>query len=203
MKTGILGGTFNPIHTGHLILAENAYDMIGLDQVLFVPSGVSYLKDQDEIVSASDRIRMVELAIERNPHFALSTIETDRDGNSYTYETIQVLKAKNPDDELYFLGGADILLSIHTWMKPEIIFEHAALVIAPRNDTDPVLLQERKAALEEEYRAKIVLLNTTDLEISSTDLRERIARGHSVRYYIPDPVLEYIREHQLYKRGER
>ena len=199
MKVGILGGTFNPIHTGHLILAENAYDMIGLDQVLFVPSGVSYLKDQDEIVSASDRIRMVELAIENNPHFTLSTIETDRDGNSYTYETIQALNVENPNDELYFLGGADILLSIHTWRKPEMIFEYATLVIAPRNDTDPVLLQERKAALENEYGAKIILLNTTDLEISSTDLRERIARGHSVRYYIPDTVLSYIREHQLYK----
>ena len=202
MKKGILGGTFNPIHTGHLILAENAYDLLHLDEVCFIPSGISYLKEQREIVSASDRIRMVELAIENNPHFTLSTIETDREGNSYTYETIQALKDIDPDDELYFLGGADILLSIHTWRKPERIFEHATLVIAPRNDTDPVLLQERKASLEEEYGAKIVLLNTTDLEISSTDLRERIAMGHSVRYYIPDPVLAYIREHQLYKQEQ-
>lgn len=198
MKVGILGGTFNPIHTGHLILAENAYDMMGLDKVIFIPSGVSYLKEQDEIVPASDRIRMVELAIGGNAHFSLSTIETDRSGNSYTYETIEALMAQNPEDELYFIGGADILLSIHTWREPQIIFQHATLVIAPRNDTDPAILNAQKDLLEKKYDAKVYLLHTSDLEISSSDLRDRIAIGHSVRYYIPDDVLSYIQERKLY-----
>ena len=130
MKIGILGGTFNPIHTGHLILAENAYEFMGLDQVLFIPSGVSYLK-------------LVELAIASNPHFALSTIETDRKGNSYTYETLKELKAQNPDAELYFICGADVMMSIHTWKEPASILKYASLVVAPRNDTDPDLMNRR------------------------------------------------------------
>ncbi len=198
MKIGILGGTFNPIHTGHLILAENAYDYMHLDQVLFIPSGVSYLKDQDEILSSEHRIRMVQLAIENNPHFALSTIETEREGNSYTYETIETMKREHPGDELYFIGGADILMTIHTWKEPGRILVHAALVIAPRNDTPIETLETQKELLEKQFGATVHLLHTTDLEISSSDIRERIENGHSVRYYIPDVVEGYIKEHKLY-----
>ncbi|MBO4902563.1 MAG: nicotinate-nucleotide adenylyltransferase [Lachnospiraceae bacterium] len=198
MKCGILGGTFNPIHTGHLILAENAYDALKLDQVLFMPSGVSYLKDRREILPAKDRIRMVELAIENNPHFVLSTIETDRDGNSYTVDTLRILKDELPDAELFFIGGADILMSIHTWREPDQILQMADLVIAPRDFTEYQALQTQKAMLEEQYGATVILLDTPDLAISSSMIRERIRQKQSIRYYVPDAVIAYIREHQLY-----
>ena len=198
MKVGILGGTFNPIHTGHLILAENAYDYMHLDRVLFVPSGISYLKDQSEILPAYHRVEMVRRAIANNPHFAVSTIETEREGNSYTYETLETMKRENPEDELFFIGGADILMTIHTWNEPGRILKNAKLVIAPRNDTPMEELEAQKKMLQERFCATVHLLHTTDLEISSSDIRERIENGHSVRYYIPDIVVDYIKEHKLY-----
>ncbi|MCR5268367.1 MAG: nicotinate-nucleotide adenylyltransferase [Lachnospiraceae bacterium] len=199
MKIGILGGTFNPIHIGHLILAENAFDFAGLDQVLFIPSGISYLKDQAEIISASERIRMVQLAIEGNDHFALSTIETDRSGNSYTYETLETLKDAHPMDELFFIGGADILMTIHTWKEPERIFQSAILVIAPRDHKERQQLEEQKLFLERKYDASVKIMDTINLEISSSMLRERIKNGFSIRYYVPASVDRYIREKQFYK----
>lgn len=199
MKIGILGGTFNPIHTGHLILAENAYEFMGLDQVLFIPSGVSYLKDMNEILPAHQRLKLVELAIVSNPHFALSTIETDRKGNSYTYETLKELKAQNPDAELYFICGADVMMSIHTWKEPATILKYASLVVAPRNDTDPDLMNRQKEALAGDFQAKVYILNTAELDISSSMIRDRLIHKKSVRYYLPDPVIAYIQEHKLYE----
>ncbi len=202
MKIGVLGGTFNPIHTGHLILAENAYDFVSLDQILFIPSGISYLKDQDEIVSGSDRIRMIEMAIAGNDHFALSTIETERKGNSYTYETLAMLKAKKPDDELFFIGGADILMTIETWKEPQKIFQNATLVIAPRNFREIEELETKKQFLYDKYGASIMIMDTINLEISSSMLRERLENDLSIRYYVPDAVAQYIAEHGLY-RGKK
>ncbi len=198
MKLGILGGTFNPVHTGHLILAENAYDQLGLDEVCFIPSGVSYLKDTSKIVPVKDRLAMVALAIEGNPHFSLSTIETDRAGDSYTYETLLQLKEKDPDGELIFICGADILMSIETWKKPEEIFAAAGLAVAPRDEKSLAQLKAKAAELEKNYHAKIQLLNTTDLAISSRMLRDRLSANRSVRYYIPENVIGYIKEHKLY-----
>ena len=106
-KVGIMGGTFNPIHLGHLIIAEEAFEAYDLDEVLFVPSGISYMKDPSEVLDAKKRVHMTGLAIEDNPHFALSTIEIDRDGNSYSYETLETLRKQNPNTEYYFLVGAD------------------------------------------------------------------------------------------------
>lgn len=200
MKTGILGGTFNPVHMGHLILAENARDQLQLDRVLFIPSGVSYLKDQSEIVPAADRIAMVRLAIDGNPFFELSTLETDKPGNSYTCETLRELHEENPSDELYFIGGADILMSIHTWKDPDRILKLATLVIAPRNFTEKNELEYHKSFLRESYEANVIFLDTFNLEISSSTIRERIRNNHSIRYYLPDSVESYIEEHQLYIR---
>ena len=198
MKLGILGGTFNPVHTGHLILAENAYDQLGLDEVCFIPSGVSYLKDTSVIAPAKDRLAMVSLAIEGNPHFSLSTIETDREGDSYTYETLMELKEKDPSCELFFICGADILMSIGTWKKPEKIFELCELVVAPRDEKSITELKEKVSELEKTYDARIRLLHTTDLAISSRMLRERLKDNKSVRYYLPEKVMGYIKEHKLY-----
>ena len=198
MKIGILGGTFNPIHTGHLILAQNALELLDLDRVLFIPSGVSYLKDNAMILSKEHRIRMVDLAIRDNPAFFLSTIETDREGNSYTYETLQLLKAKNPEAELYFICGADILMSIHTWKEPAQIMRDAALVVAPRDFTQREELETQKEQLLSNYHANVIILDTTDLNVSSSTIREQLKQGRSARYYLPEPVLDYIKEQGLY-----
>ncbi len=199
MKIGILGGTFNPIHTGHLILAENAYDFVPLDRVLFIPSGISYLKDQDEIVSADDRIRMIEMAIAGNDHFAISTIETDREGNSYTCETLKILKEQNPSDELYFIGGADVLMTIQTWKEPQVIFQNATLLVAPRNFTETSVLEEKKHFLQDQFNASVMIMDTINLEISSSMLRDRLANGKSIRYYVPAKVETYIHQQHLYR----
>ena len=121
-RVGIMGGTFNPIHLGHLIVAENAYEELKLDEVLFIPSGTPYMKDTAEVLAPKIRISLVGEAIDDNPHFALSTIEVDREGNSYSYETIEALKKANPDTEYFFLVGADSLFAMEEWMHPERIF---------------------------------------------------------------------------------
>lgn len=198
MRIGVLGGTFNPIHTGHLILAENAYEALQLDQVLFIPSGISYLKEKETVLPTEARLKMVELATESNPHFFVSRMEIERKGNSYTYVTLEQLRTKQ-DAELFFIGGADTLFGISGWKEPQRIFDAATIVIAPRDGMQYEKLLEEKKRLIDLYRAKIILLATSDLAISSTDLRERIARGQSVRYYIPDPVLHYISKKGFYR----
>lgn len=199
MKIGILGGTFNPIHTGHLILAENAYTVLGLDKVIFMPSGVSYLKDQKEIAAKEHRINMVRLAIKDNDRFELSTMETDREGNTYTFETLNALKTQNTKDELYFIGGTDTLMNIENWKCPDIIFKNASLVIAPRNFTESNLINDKAEYLKKKFDAKVFILDTPNIEISSSMIRQKIAKGKSVRYYIPDDVIGYINDNKLYK----
>lgn len=199
MKIGILGGTFNPIHIGHLILAENTYSALNLDKIIFMPSGVSYLKDQKTIVSAEHRINMVKTAIKDNDHFELSTMETDRGGNTYTYETLNALKTQNTQDELYFIGGADTLMGIESWKCPDLIFKNAHLVIAPRDFMKSEALYEKAEDLKERFSADIIILDTPNVEISSSLIRDKIKNRQSARYYLPVGVAEYIMENKLYE----
>ena len=121
-KVGIMGGTFDPIHNGHLVIAQAALDTMNLDEVLFIPSGTPYLKDLTTVLSKKERVSMTGLAIEDNPGFALSTIEIDREGNSYSYETLEELKKQNPDVEYYFILGADSLLYLEKWKLANFIY---------------------------------------------------------------------------------
>ena len=118
-RVGIMGGTFNPVHMGHLLLAENAYSMFSLDEILFIPSGCSYMKDQTEILDGATRLHMTRLSIADNPHFSLSLAEMDQDGYTYTYHTLETLKREHPDTDYYFIIGADSLFNLHTWKNPE------------------------------------------------------------------------------------
>ena len=199
MKIGILGGTFNPIHIGHLLLAENSYYALNLDSVIFMPSGISYLKNQNEIAASDHRINMVKLAIADNSHFKLSTMETERKGNTYTYETLSALKSQNTQDELYFIGGADTLMNIESWKCPELIFKYAALIIAPRNFLDSKVLTGKAELLKSKYNADVYILDTPNIEISSSYIRENIKDNNSLRYLLPDKVIEYIHQNNLYK----
>lgn len=197
-KIGIMGGTFNPIHNGHLLLAEAARDTLYLDQVLFMPSGNSYMKDSASIVSKEDRIQMTALAIQGNPYFSLSLLETNRQGATYTCETLTELKNTMPNHEFYFILGADSLYSIDRWKNPEIIMKNCILTAAVRegNLND---IEKKARSLKEQFQAEVILLPERNIDISSTEIRQRLKDGRSVKYMLPDQVLEYIREKNLYQ----
>ena len=196
-KIGILGGTFNPIHIGHLILAQNALEQCRLDKVLIMPSGVSYFKNQAEIVSKKHRINMVKEAIKNHSAFELSTIETDREGNSYTYETI--LELKKEARELYYIIGADTLFSIETWKNPDIIIKNSILVCSRRDGIPDEALYAKKVELENKFKGNIIILDTPEVNISSSNIRKILENGKTGKYYFPDGVMEYIKNNVLYK----
>lgn len=201
-KIGILGGTFNPVHMAHLIIAETAKEDAGLDDILFVPSGCSYLKDVSEIVPAKDRINMTGLAIEDNPAFALSTIEIDRGGNSYTCDTLRELKERYPQQEYYLIVGADNLFTMENWKDAETIFRSAKILAAVRGSKKRADMEAKMAELREKYSADITLLNVQHVDISSSEIREKVACGHSIRYMVPEKVREYILKNHLYEKKD-
>ena len=198
-KVGIIGGTFNPIHLGHLILAEYAYDEYQLDEILFIPSGISYFKNPNTVLDKKMRITLTGEAIEDNPHFALSTIETDRPGNSYTYETLEELKKKNPDVRYYLIIGADSLFQIDSWKEPDIIMKDAIILAASRNDQGIELLKEKADELMKKFHSEIHILTCPMIDISSTDIRNRIKEGKSIKYLVKEQTENYIKKYQLYK----
>jgi len=201
-KIGILGGTFNPVHMGHLIIAELAWEEAGLDDILFIPSGCSYLKDASDILPAKDRIHMTGLAIEDNSHFALSTIEIDREGNSYTCDTLTELKERYPDQEYYLILGADNLFTIEEWKDPEVIFRNAKILAAVRGDKKSADMEKKIVELKEKYGADITLLHMKHVDISSSMIREKVAEGRSIRYMLPEKVREYIKKNHFYEKQD-
>lgn len=199
-KIGIMGGTFNPIHTGHLLLAQAALEEAMLDRVCFLPSGVSYLKQEDTILDAEDRLKLTELAVLNNPKFTVSDMEIIRSGNTYTCDTLKQLKEEQPENSFYFILGADCLFSIEKWYRPEEIFASCTILAAVRDDLKLSDLEEKAAWLRERFDAEIFLLHLPRIDISSTDIRERIKTGKSIRYMVPDAVREYILQNDLYKQ---
>ncbi len=197
-KVGIMGGTFNPIHYGHLLLAENAYEQIGLDKILFMPSKKPPHKASLEVASGEHRLDMVKLAIGNNPHFVASTLELDREGMTYTADTLAILAGENPDTEYYFIIGGDSLLQMTEWRAPQIVFKLCTIVAAGRNQLPRNTLEQQVKRLHEAYGASIILMDMPAIEISSADIRERTASNKSIRYYVPEQVLDYIKEHGLY-----
>lgn len=197
-RIGIMGGTFNPIHQGHLILAEQAREYCGLDEVLFIPSGNSYMKPSDEILDGKTRISMTALAIEDNPYFALSTMEVEREGATYTCDTIRELKSLNPSTEYFFIMGADAFFIFEKWKNYNEILANCILVVESRDEKDTSQLEEKAANLQKKYQAEIIMLPERKIDLSSTEIRNRLKNGESVRYMIPDKVLSYIQKNRLY-----
>lgn len=187
MRLGVLGGTFDPIHIGHLILGEAAREQLGLDRVLFVPTGVQWRKAGREIAPAEHRVAMVRLAVEDNPAFAVSTAEVERPGPSYTADTLEEL-AKTPGAELFFIVGRDAYEDLPNWVRPERIRELATVVVAARHGESL------------EVKPPAVRLEMPEIGASATDIRERVAAGRTIRYLAPAAVEGYIREHRLYRR---
>lgn len=201
IKTGILGGTFDPIHLGHLLIAESAYDLYGLDKVLIMPSGHSYFKDnlEKKVTDARTRLEMARAAVSENPHFELSDMETNRPGNSYTSETIRALKKEHPNTQYYYIIGGDTVMALKTWRDPEVIFENTIILAAMRADQVPG--PEMEAEMDRLTRicsADIRLLPVPSIGISSTDIRNRVEHGHSIHYMVPDAVERFIMEKGLY-----
>lgn len=199
MKIGIMGGTFDPIHIGHLLLGEFAYEQFQLDEIWFLPNGSPPHKDTNEMNSSlQHRIEMVKAAIRGSLHFRISLHEADSQVH-YTYKTLLEFHELYPGSEFYFILGADSLFSIEQWKYFKEIFPSCTILAAMRDDKDVKDMEHQIAYLKTKYDANIKLLMAPLLEISSTTIRERVEKGLTVHYMAPDAVADYIKEHGLYK----
>ncbi len=196
MKIGIMGGTFNPIHTGHLVLAEEVREKCRLDKVLFVVGGNPPHKVGS--VSGLDRLHMVEHAVEGNPFFESCDVEVSREGYSYTSDTIAFLKSKYPDDELYFIAGADAIYGLDTWHDVSYLAKNMTFLGATRPGVDKSSLRKKVDELKQDYDFDIRLYEVTELDISSSDIRDRVNEGRTIRYLLPETVSQYIVDKELY-----
>lgn len=197
-KIGIMGGTFNPIHNGHLLIAENACMQLALDEVRFIPTGKSPHKRGQEITDGAHRLRMVQLAIEGNPAFFADERELRSDAVSYSYITLQHMREEAPENQLFFIMGGDSLRDFKTWYHPELICSCATLVAAIRDDCDMERLTGFAAELKELFSADVRLIKTPNLSVTSSELRRRVGAGETIRYQVPEAVRAYIKKNHLY-----
>jgi nicotinate-nucleotide adenylyltransferase len=189
-----MGGTFDPIHHGHLVAAEEARHALSLDRVLFVPAGAPWQKSESAISSSRDRLEMVQLAISDNAAFEASRLEIDREGPTYTIDTLRALREERPDAEFFFITGADATLEILSWKQPNEALDLATFVAVTRPGYDLA----RLGSLPELDR--VVVLEIPALAISSTDIRRRALEGRPIRYLVPKAVASYIEQRGLYAR---
>ena len=185
MRLGVLGGSFDPIHLGHLILGETAREQLSLDKVMFIPAGNQWRKEGRGVAAAEYRLAMVRLAVDGNSAFEVSTMEIDRDGPTYTVETLAQLHAESPGIEISFIVGVDALADMPHWKEPRRIFELAMVCVAARVGE----------AVEDD---RVTRIEMPEVNISSSVVRERVKEGKSIRYLVPDAVERYVREHGLY-----
>lgn len=198
-KIGILGGTFNPIHNGHILLGQVALKQLNLDEIWFMPSGQTNLKRNLYILSKEHRRNLILLSIEEYPNFYLSELELNRAGTTYTYETLMELKKLYPQDLFYFILGADCLFSIEKWKEPSKIMSQAILVSAIRGDSNINELSAQAKYLINKYGASIELLKFDKINISSTEIRTKIFNNEPLSGMVPEKVADYIYEHHLFK----
>lgn len=195
---GILGGTFDPIHLGHMTLAEEAMKEFGLDQMLFVPNHVPWMKKDRQITDDVHRIEMVKAAISSHERYSVSMVDMEAGGDSYTYRTLEMLKEQYPDDAFYFILGADSLLTIEKWVHPEKIFANASILAAVRDDCDIDELTVQQQKLAKTYGADIRLLHMKAIDISSTYIREHFYDEKKAQDMLPKETAAYIKAHGLY-----
>jgi nicotinate-nucleotide adenylyltransferase len=192
-RIGVMGGTFDPIHHGHLVAASEVQGFFGLDEVIFVPTGAPWQKLDREVSPAEHRYLMTVIATAANPRFTVSRVDVDRGGPTYTIDTLRDLKAAHPDDELFFITGADALTEIFTWRNAGQLFELAQFIgcTRPGYTLDSDLFEQIPPD-------RVTLLEIPALAISSTDCRARHRRGEPIWYLVPDGVVQYIGKHGLY-----
>ena len=200
MKIGIMGGTFDPIHNGHLMLGKTALEQYELDEVWFMPNGNPPHKKQSSIKSdVKDRVAMTELAIRDNPRFRVELYEAERREISCSWETLGYFSSHYKDDTFYFIIGADSLFAIETWVHPERIFPVCTILAACRDEIDTSEEMECQIKyLKKKYNAKICLLRSPLMNVSSHELRAMIKEGRSITGYVPRSVEEYIKKEELY-----
>ena len=202
-RVGILGGTFDPVHYGHLVIAEEVYAALDLAEMVFVPAGQPPHKPGHVVAEVHHRLAMLELAIAGNPHFSISRVDLERPGPSYTVETLRLLHQQwGEQTALYFLIGWDSLEDFLTWRDPAGILEQLAYLVAVRR---PGYAEESgyRASLEARLPGimqRLLVVPAPQLEISSTDLRERVAQGRPIKYQLPERVEQYIEQYNLYQR---
>ena len=199
MKLGVFGGTFDPIHVGHLIIAQEAAVEVGLDRVLFVPAGQPWLKAGTRVSEARHRLEMTRLAVALNDRFDVSTVEIDRPGPTYTADTLEELqRGMSAYDSLHFILGMDALENLHRWSRPERLFDLCTLVALARPGNEHVDLQSL-----EEVRAgasgSVAVVHGPGIGISAAEIRRRVAQGLPITHWVPSPVEEYIYENGLYQ----
>jgi nicotinate-nucleotide adenylyltransferase len=200
LRLGILGGTFDPIHHGHLVAAQEVAGSLALARVLLIPVRQPPHKEEEPGASAEHRLAMVRLAAAGNPSFEVSTLEFDRSGPSYTVDTLRILASEQPDAELYFIVGMDSLADLPRWHDPGGILRLAHLVGVHRPGWCPESLSQLEAVVPE-AAGRVQIIEIPELDISSTDIRERIRTGRSIKYLVPDAVANYINEQGLYRDG--
>ena len=188
-----MGGTFDPVHHGHLVAASEAQAWFSLDEVVFVPTGQPWQKASREVTSAEHRYLMTVIATASNPRFQVSRVDIDRDGPTYTIDTLRDLSAAMPDADLYFITGADALTEIFTWRDAADLFELAHFVGCTRPG-----YEMNADSLDGIPPEKVTILEIPALAISSTDCRQRTSAGQPVWYLVPDGVVQYIEKHNLY-----
>jgi nicotinate-nucleotide adenylyltransferase len=195
-RLGVMGGTFDPIHYGHLVTAEEALQQFELDGVVFVPTGRPWMKEHEKVSPAEDRYLMTVVATASNPLFRVSRMEVDRDGTTYTVDTLRGIRSDFGDDtDLFFITGADAVLEIFQWKDPQELFDLAHFIAATRPGFD---IADFEAHAETRHPG-ITVMNVPALAISSTDIRARIARGRPIRYLVPEGVKSYIEKAGLYR----
>lgn len=192
-RIGIMGGTFDPIHNGHLVAASEVAHLFDLDRVLFVPTGQPWQKAERQVSPAEDRYLMTVIATASNPRFGVSRVDVDREGATYTVDTLADLRRQYPGAELFFITGADAMRSIISWHDWEGMFELAHFVGVTRPG-----YELNDDILPEVHRERVSLVDVPAMAISSTDCRERSAQGRPVWYLVPDGVVQYIAKNQLY-----
>ena len=200
MNIGVLGGTFDPIHMGHLVVAEEAKARLNLAEVLFVPAGLPWLRANSSLSAAEHRVQMVRLAIADKPYFKISTTEVERAGPSYTVDTIAELKGQfGAEDELFFILGWDCLTELPKWREPSRLVAMCRLVAVPRVGSSA----PDRSSLEADIPGlakRVILLDKPRVDISASGIRDRVAQGLSIEDLVPEPVERYIREQGLYTR---
>ncbi|MBN1152514.1 MAG: nicotinate-nucleotide adenylyltransferase [Dehalococcoidia bacterium] len=199
MRLGILGGTFDPVHAGHIFVAEEARIRLQLDKVLFIPAGNPWLKVSRTITPAAHRIEMVRLAIAKHEHFELSTMEVERGGPSYTVDTLEELRKQPECRDLYLLLGLDSFVELPQWKDAERIVALCTLVVVPRYGDNLPELGEVAQKVNGVSERNVLVLDSPMIGISSSGIRERIARGLPVDYLVPGAVERYIIAHGLYR----
>ncbi|BCZ44718.1 putative nicotinate-nucleotide adenylyltransferase [Clostridium gelidum] len=201
-RYGIIGGTFDPIHNAHLYIAYEAKEQLDLDEVIFMPAGKQPFKANNIVTDSKLRYEMVKIATEPFNEFSVSSYEIEKGGLSFTYETLQYFKgesdAQNKEKELFFITGADCLISIEKWREVEKIFSLATLVVFARDGISKNEMIEKKKIIEEKYNGKIIILDLKELEISSTDIRERINQNKRIDFFVPPKVVDMIYKKGLY-----